>query len=54
VGTSISPLSGINLSISGKYAVDNYQLAKSNWWYGAVMSFWVAVAMLILSSVLPA
>ena len=53
VGTSISPLSGINLSISGKYAVDNYQLAKSNWWYGAVMSFWVAVAMLILSSVLP-
>ncbi|MBM6550830.1 hypothetical protein [Marinomonas ostreistagni] len=49
VGTSVSPLSGINLSVSGKYDVDNFQLAKSNWWYGAVMSGWVAIAMWVLS-----
>lgn len=49
VGTSISPLSGINLSVSGKYGVDNFKLGKANLFYGAVMSIWVAVAMFILS-----
>ena len=53
VGTSISPLSGINLSISGKYGVDNYQLAKYNWFYGALMSVLVAIALFVLSSIFP-
>ena len=54
VGTTISPLSGINLSVSGKYNVDNFALAKSNWLYGAMMSLWVALAMFVLSHVLQA
>lgn len=48
VGTAISPLSGINLSIAGKYGIDNFQLARSNWLYGAMMACIVAVAMMIL------
>ena len=49
VGTSVSPLSGINLSVSGKYGVDNFKLARANFQYGAIMSLWVALAMFILS-----
>lgn len=52
VGTAISPLSAINLSIAGKYEVDNYHLAKGNWFYGALMSLIVAIAMFILSLLL--
>ncbi|MCZ2721486.1 hypothetical protein O1D97_07415 [Marinomonas sp. 15G1-11] len=46
VGTAISPLSGINLSISGKYGVDNFQLARSNWRYGGMMAVVVAFGMM--------
>lgn len=48
VGTAISPLSGINLSIAGKYGVDNFALARSNWLYGAMMCGVVAVSMIVL------
>lgn len=48
VGTSISPLSGINLSVSSKYGTDNYLLARYNLLYGAIMSVLVALAMLLL------
>ncbi|REG83720.1 hypothetical protein [Marinomonas pollencensis] len=49
VGTAISPLSGINLSVAGKYAVDNFQLARANLLYGVVLSLVVAVAMFFLA-----
>ena len=49
VGTAISPLSGINLSVAGKYGADNFDLARSNWFYGATMAIVVAIAMLVLS-----
>ena len=48
VGTAIGPLSGINLSVSGKYGVDNFQLARENWWYGAAMILVVGIAMFTL------
>jgi len=48
VGTAISPLSAINLSISGKYGVDNFELARSNWLYGAIMCGVVAISMIML------
>ncbi|NVK72967.1 MAG: hypothetical protein HWE24_05755 [Oceanospirillaceae bacterium] len=49
VGTAISPLSGVNLSIGGKYQVDNYQLARANLKYGASLSVIVIIAFYILS-----
>ncbi|SBS34899.1 hypothetical protein MAQ5080_03009 [Marinomonas aquimarina] len=49
VGTTISPLSGINLSVAGKYTVDNFKLAKANLLYGAIMSLCVALGMWLLS-----
>ena len=52
VGTAISPLSGINLSVAGKYGADNFQLARGNLLYGGLMAIVVAVAMLILVWVL--
>ncbi|MGB5997809.1 MAG: hypothetical protein WBG31_10945, partial [Marinomonas sp.] len=54
VGTAISPLSGINLSVAGKYAVDNFQLARSNLLYGVLMSLVVAIAMYMLAWVVGA
>ena len=52
VGTAISPLSGINLSVAGKYAVDNFQLARANLLYGGLMSLVVAAAMFCLAWVI--
>ncbi|MGO2235265.1 MAG: hypothetical protein ACTH5B_14435 [Marinomonas sp.] len=49
VGTAISPLSGVNLSIGGKYEVDNYQLARANLKYGATLSTIVVIAFYVLS-----
>ncbi|MBR7890253.1 hypothetical protein J9B83_15230 [Marinomonas sp. A79] len=49
VGTAISPLSGINLSIAGKYSVDNFKLARSNWLYGTLMALVVTLSMTILT-----
>ncbi|MFD1383201.1 hypothetical protein ACFQ45_07470 [Rhodanobacter aciditrophus] len=53
VGTAISPLSGINLSVAGKYGADNFAIARSNWFYGALMAGVVALAMLVLTWTLP-
>ncbi len=49
VGTAISPMSGVNLSISGKYGVDNFELARSNWFYGAMMAFIISFLIFILT-----
>lgn len=49
VGTAISPLSGVNLSIGGKYEVDSYQLARINLKYGASMSVIVVIALYAVS-----
>ncbi|TDO98046.1 hypothetical protein [Marinomonas balearica] len=45
VGTAIGPLSGINLSVAGKYELDNIKLSRLNIRYGVFMSAVVAVAM---------
>lgn len=38
VGTSVGPLSGINLSLQGRYGVSGYRMMKSNLFYAAMMS----------------
>ena len=38
VGTSVGPLSGINLSLQGRYGVSGYRMMKNNLPYAAVMS----------------
>ncbi|UDM05760.1 hypothetical protein LG409_10075 [Halomonas sp. NyZ770] len=38
VGTSVGPLSGINLSLQGRYGVSGYQMMKNNLPYAALMS----------------
>lgn len=38
VGTSVGPLSGINLSLQGRYGVSGYRMMKNNLLYAAVMS----------------
>ncbi|ADZ90072.1 hypothetical protein [Marinomonas mediterranea] len=48
VGTAIGPLSGINLSVAGKYQLDNIRLSRLNVRYGLFMSAIVAIAMAVL------
>ncbi|WGI23838.1 hypothetical protein QEN58_10820 [Halomonas alkaliantarctica] len=38
VGTSVGPLSGINLSLQGRYGVSGYRMMKNNLFYAAIMS----------------
>ncbi|WP_249978521.1 hypothetical protein [Vreelandella olivaria] len=38
VGTSVGPLSGINLSLQGRYGVSGYRMMKDNLLYAAIMS----------------
>ncbi|GEN29383.1 hypothetical protein HVA01_30290 [Halovibrio variabilis] len=38
VGTSVGPLSGVNLSLQGRYGVSGYRMMKNNLLYAAVMS----------------
>lgn len=38
VGTSVGPLSGINLSLQGRYGVSGYRMMKNNLFYAGVMS----------------
>ncbi|BCB07667.1 hypothetical protein HHSLTHF2_15570 [Vreelandella venusta] len=38
VGTSVGPLSGINLSLQGRYRVSGYRMMKNNLLYAAMMS----------------
>lgn len=38
IGTSVGPLSGINLSLQGRYGVSGYRMMKNNLFYAGVMS----------------
>ncbi|MBZ5488290.1 hypothetical protein HW452_12230 [Halomonas aquamarina] len=38
VGTSVGPLSGINLSLQGRYGVSSYQMMRDNLLYAGIMS----------------
>ncbi|QPI65660.1 hypothetical protein [Vreelandella venusta] len=38
VGTSVGPLSGINLSLQGRYGVSGYRMMKNNLLYAAMLS----------------
>ncbi|AZM95664.1 hypothetical protein [Vreelandella venusta] len=38
VGTSVGPLSGINLSLQGRYGISGYRMMKNNFLYAAIMS----------------
>lgn len=38
VGTSVGPLSGINLSLQGRYGVSGYRMMKNNLFYAGLMS----------------
>lgn len=51
VGTSVGPLSGINLSLQGRYGVSGYRMMKHNLVYALVMSGLVIGAILLLDQV---
>ena len=38
VGTSVGPLSGINLTLQGRYGISGYRMMKNNLLYAAIMS----------------
>ncbi|MYL24267.1 hypothetical protein GLV89_10805 [Halomonas alkaliantarctica] len=50
VGTSVGPLSGINLSLQGRYGVSGYRMMRDNLPYAAVMSLLVLVAIALLAA----
>lgn len=48
VGTSVGPLSGINLSLQGRYGISGTRLMTNNLGYALAMSVLVVVAILLL------
>ena len=52
VGTSISPLSGINLSLQGRYGVSGSIIMRHNLFYAGVMAGLVIVSVFLLDAVL--
>ncbi|MDR5899630.1 hypothetical protein QC823_11610 [Halomonas vilamensis] len=50
VGTSVGPLSGINLSLQGRYGVSGYRMMCHNLLYAAVMSVLILVAIALLTT----
>ncbi|TFH88188.1 hypothetical protein EQG41_04600 [Billgrantia azerbaijanica] len=48
VGTSVGPLSGINLSLQGRYAVSGYRMMRHNLGYALAMSGLVVGTLLVL------
>ncbi|PMR71850.1 hypothetical protein [Halomonas heilongjiangensis] len=50
VGTSVGPLSGINLSLQGRYGVSGTRMMRQNLGYAAVMTALVVVAILGLDA----
>ncbi|WP_311948291.1 hypothetical protein [Halomonas piscis] len=44
VGTAVGPLSGINLSLQGRYGISGYRMMKHNLGYAGAMSLLVLVA----------
>ncbi|RDB44533.1 hypothetical protein DU490_02085 [Halomonas sp. DQ26W] len=51
VGTSVGPLSGINLSLQGRYGVSGYRMMKHNLLYALIMSSLVVAALLLLDRI---
>ncbi len=47
VGTSVGPLSGINLSLQGRYGVSGYRMMRHNLVYAAAMTTLVVAAILL-------
>nr|WP_163503631.1 hypothetical protein [Halomonas socia] len=52
VGTAVGPLSGINLSLQGRYGVSGYRTMRLNTPYAAVMSLAVVAGILLLDRLL--
>ena len=50
VGTSVGPLSGINLSLQGRYGVSGYHMMKNNLIYAAALSSGVVVMISLLGA----
>jgi hypothetical protein len=50
VGTSVGPLSGINLSLQGRYGISGTRLMTHNLGYAMAMSVLVVVAILLLDA----
>jgi hypothetical protein len=50
VGTSVGPLSGINLSLQGRYGVSGYRMMRHNLGYAGIMSGLVAVGLMVLEA----
>lgn len=52
VGTSVSPLSGINLSLQGRYGINGSVLMRQNLGYAGIMTGLVIVAIFLLDAAL--
>lgn len=52
VGAAIGPLSGINLSLQGRYATDSYRILRLNIPYALAMSCLVFVAIALMDAIL--
>jgi len=50
VGTSVGPLSGINLSLQGRYGVSGTSMMRHNLGYAAIMTLLVVAAILVLEA----
>lgn len=48
VGTAVGPLSGINLSLQGRYGISGYRMMRHNLGYALVMSGLVVATLLVL------
>ena len=49
VGTAVGPLSGINLSLQGRYGISGYRMMRHNLGYALVLSGLVVCAILLLN-----
>ncbi|WP_111414161.1 hypothetical protein [Billgrantia lactosivorans] len=50
VGTSVGPLSGINLSLQGRYGVSGYRIMRHNLGYALALSALVVLGLLLLDA----
>lgn len=50
IGASVGPLSGINLSLQGRYGVSGYSMMKNNLVYAAIMSSIIVVLISLLAA----
>lgn len=50
VGTSVGPLSGINLSLQGRYGVSGTQMMRQNLGYAAIMTLLVVGAIVVMEA----